>query len=198
MGNPTLQHICKAHKTLAQSQPCKRAAIANTRQTVCGATLNKPYKIISRKFALVKHNKSIQLKAAFLLTVFSLNIVIGFACSVGIDMGFNKHHHEEEKNIASASGHHHEEEITTDNNQISFTPVENCCNQKVIQLAQTDKAVPQADKLINPIFATAFIASFYNADVSYWQQQVPSIKHFVRSYHPPISDIRIAIQSFLI
>ena len=33
MGDRTLQHICKAHKTPTQSQPCKRAAIANTRQT---------------------------------------------------------------------------------------------------------------------------------------------------------------------
>ena len=38
MGNRTLQHICKAHKTPTQSQPCKRAAIANTRQTVFSAT----------------------------------------------------------------------------------------------------------------------------------------------------------------
>lgn len=38
MGNRTLQHICKAHKTPTQSQPCKRAAIANTRQPVFSAT----------------------------------------------------------------------------------------------------------------------------------------------------------------
>jgi hypothetical protein len=38
MGDRTLQHICKVHKTPTQSQPCKRAAIANTRQPVFSAT----------------------------------------------------------------------------------------------------------------------------------------------------------------
>ncbi len=40
---------------------------------------------------------SIQIKAAFLIGVFSLNTVIGFACAIGIDIGFNTaHHHDDE------------------------------------------------------------------------------------------------------
>ena len=35
----------------------------------------------------------IQLKAALLLLVFGLNTIIGFACAVGVDMGFNTSHH---------------------------------------------------------------------------------------------------------
>ena len=45
----------------------------------------------------MKRNISIQLKAALLLIVFSLNTVIGFACAMGVDMGFNTHHHDEEE-----------------------------------------------------------------------------------------------------
>ena len=41
----------------------------------------------------MKKNSSIQLKAAFLLIVFALNTVLGFACSMGLDMGYNKSHH---------------------------------------------------------------------------------------------------------
>ena len=37
---------------------------------------------------------SIQLKALFLLLVFSLNTVVGFACALGMDMGFNTSHHD--------------------------------------------------------------------------------------------------------
>lgn len=37
---------------------------------------------------------SIQLKAGFILLVFSLNTVVGFACAVGLDMGFNTSHHD--------------------------------------------------------------------------------------------------------
>ena len=57
----------------------------------------------------MKRNKSIQLKAAFLLIVFSLNTVIGFACAVGLDMGFNSHHHCQENAIKTEGNHHHDE-----------------------------------------------------------------------------------------
>ncbi|TAJ60626.1 MAG: hypothetical protein EPO58_05040 [Chitinophagaceae bacterium] len=40
----------------------------------------------------MKGKRSIQVKAAFLLTVFSLNTLVGFACSVGLRMGFNESH----------------------------------------------------------------------------------------------------------
>lgn len=41
-------------------------------------------------------SRSIQLKAAFLLVVFSLNTLVGFACAMGVDMGFNQPHHSKE------------------------------------------------------------------------------------------------------
>ena len=56
----------------------------------------------------MKRNISIQLKAAFLLLVFAFNTVVGFACAVGINMGFNApHHHDEEEAIETTVHHHH-------------------------------------------------------------------------------------------
>ena len=45
--------------------------------------------------SLMKKNISIQVKAAFLLFVFALNTAVGFACSIGMDMGFNATHHKD-------------------------------------------------------------------------------------------------------
>ena len=48
-----------------------------------------------------------QLKAALLLLVFSLNALIGFACSIGIDMNLMLHHHDAE--LADNVSHHHDD-----------------------------------------------------------------------------------------
>src|SRR5438309_677626 len=158
----------------------------------------------------MKKNTSIQLKAAFLLTIFTLNIVVGFACAIGIDMGFNTHHHQHEEGMeamehmhadgskhvhkAQAGSHHHDKA----DNQTSKDDTDNCCKDKVTRIAQADKAVPQGYSGIHPVFITAFLASFYNINLLPRTTVVKDIKQFVRSYHPPISDIRIAIQSFQI
>lgn len=156
----------------------------------------------------MNQNISIQIKAAFLIIVFSLNTMIGFACAIGIDMGFNKTHHEEEttedvvhihkdgkKHVHyNEAGKHHDE---TSNHHKAKDGKDNCCNDKVIKITQLDKFIPQSLSAINPVFFTIFISSFYNIDLLFTSQSV-SIKYFVRSHHPPIPDIRIAIQSFQI
>ena len=55
----------------------------------------------------MRQNKSIKLKAAFLLTVFALNTVVAFACSMGLNMGYNENHHNAEKVQPVASAHSH-------------------------------------------------------------------------------------------
>ena len=156
----------------------------------------------------MNQNISIQIKAAFLIIVFSLNTMVGFACAIGIDMGFNKTHHEEETTEAvvhihkdgkkhvhhNEAGKHHDE---TSNHHKAKDGKDNCCNDKVIKITQLDKFIPQSLSAINPVFFTTFISSFYNIDPLFTSQSV-SIKYFVRSHHPPIPDIRIAIQSFQI
>ena len=157
-------------------------------------------------FYILKYKNSIQLKAAFLLIIFGLNTAVGFACAIGIDMGFNiSHHHNEEATgfsvhiHADGKKHHHPDEANEHHNDKKDTSKkDDCCNDKAVKLLQTDKAVPQSHSLSSPIFSSAFISSYYNVGVLYPSPVITSIKYFVRSYHPPIPDIRIAIQSFQI
>ncbi|HEY5369498.1 MAG TPA: hypothetical protein VIJ75_10935 [Hanamia sp.] len=149
----------------------------------------------------MNQKRSIQFKAAFLLIAFSLNTVIGFACAVGLDMGFNSHHHKEsaievsENHHQNKSHHHGEADIHhhTANNE-----KDNCCNDGVMKFQKVDKAISSSLNIINPIFFTSFVTSFYNIDILSSNHRISEIKYFVRSHHPPIPDIRIAIQSFQI
>ena len=73
---------------------------------------------------------------------------------------------------------------------------ENCCNDKVIEFEQLAKSVGHPLHVVNPVFFTTYASHFFNIDVLFLSQGTPNIKYFVRSHHPPIPDIRIAIQSF--
>lgn len=163
------------------------------------------FRLIRLKFVFrkMKNFSSIQLKAALLLLVFSLNALIGFACSIGIDMNFNASHHHDAELADNVSHHHddnaghHHKEADTDHH--SKDAKDNCCKDKVVKIAQLDKSVPQSlNNIIQPVFFTAFVASFFDIDISFASKDIPSVKYFVRSHHPPIQDIRIAIQSFQI
>ena len=152
---------------------------------------------------------SIQLKAAFLIIVFSLNTIIGFACAIGINMGFNApHHHDEEateiQEHEHADGKHHHEGATKhheegdNDHQKSKDGKDDCCNDKVIKFNEIDKSFSHSlTTVVNPVFFTTFLALFKNTHIFY-TSNIISTRYFVRSYHPPIPDIRIEIQSFQI
>ncbi len=150
----------------------------------------------------MKGNISIRIKAYLLLIVFSINTVIGFACAMGVDMGFNAHHHENEEEATEVSVldheggkmHEHHDEATNHHHKRK----DDCCNEKVLKIFQTDKSVPQSNMLANHVFVTAFISSFCITDALYYHSEIPGIKYFFRGHHPPIPNIRIAIQSFQI
>ena len=163
---------------------------------------------------------SIKIKAAFLLIAFGLNTVVGFACSLGLDLGYNSDHHQ--KNLdkhetteavvhihADGKKHiHHEKKSkpdhsTTHHHEKKGNPYRekeeegNCCTDQVLKLEKTDKAIPQSLNIIHPAFQVCFFDVFYDVTLP-TNDIVKNIKQFVRSYHPPIPDIRIAIQSFQI
>ncbi len=159
----------------------------------------------------MKIKRSTQLKAAFLMIVFSFNTIIGFACAVGIDMGFNTpHHHDEEasealvhihadgkKHVHHAGANHHDEQDNDHHN--SKEDKDNCCNKKVIQFNDVDKSASHSlNANIAPPYFTTFITAFYITRILYFSSINTDIKYFVRSHHPPIPDIRIAIRSFQI
>ena len=155
-----------------------------------------------------------RIKALFLLSVFSLNTVVGFACSVGLDLGFNSnHHHNEESTEAVVHIHsdgkkHIHSEKKTDHKKSQNHDEDNdhhkskegkndCCNDQVLKFEQLDKSIPYSLNVIHPTFLIAFFDVFYDVALPP-SGTVKNIKQFVRSYHPPISNIRIAIQSFQI
>ncbi len=155
----------------------------------------------------MKINPTIQLKAAFLIIVFSLNTIIGFSCAVGMDIGFNSKHHQEEEALetmththTSGKSHHaakaHQEKTCCNHNPNGKK--DNCCNNEVLKFSQLDKSVPGTLNIAAPVFFIAFISSFYNIDLSVSAVKNANASFFSRSHHPPIPDIRIAIQSFQI
>ncbi len=169
----------------------------------------------------MKKIKSIQFKAAFLLIVFSFNTIIGFACAVGFNMSFNSNHHEEEvtkatvhvhangkkhdhnNEVKEAESHHHNNETNEHHvekvkNHDETSEKNNCCNDQVTKIIQQDKAIAPSISIISPVFFTALISSFYNIDILLSKGVDSHLKNFVRNHHPPIPDIRIAIQSFQI
>lgn len=147
----------------------------------------------------------IQIKAVFLLVVFSLNTMVGFACAIGVNMGFNKDHHPETVSRmhvhANGKKHHHPEKSASHHHQQpnkSEKQKGGCCKDIVTTFSQTDKSLPHLAPFVSPVFFSSFITSFYSTDISYSSPARKSVRYFVSDHHPPIPDIRIAIQSLQI
>ena len=66
---------------------------------------------------------TIKIKATLLITVFSLNTVLGFACSMGFDMGYNNSHHQEEATEISVHVHADGKKHVHNQKEKKITPV---------------------------------------------------------------------------
>ena len=163
--------------------------------------------------------KSIKFKAALLLTVFTVNTLVSFACSVGIDMGFNKGHHADEKKTKGHSHDHkhahgeasegkhsnktHSHAIAhKHSNDLASGDEKNqkqkdCCNEKSVELQKHDKS---ANHSSNPVIKVPvlvpFLAAFFGFEI---KAELSPVLHklFIPQYYPP-PDKRIIIQSFQI
>ena len=139
--------------------------------------------------------------AAFLLTVFSLNTVLGFACSMGVDMGYNTKHHEHGKQQAhSHNGSHRHHSHSHLSAQNSKEQKDDCCANGVTKFNKLDKSVVQCNPgLSAPFFLPAGTLSYILQDQNEYGINVHSTFQFVRRscFLNDIS-IRIAIQSFQI
>ena len=170
---------------------------------------------------------SIQFKAAFLLFVFSLSTIVGFACSVGLNMTIPDDHHKElashqqkshehgkpHEHDASADHHqnpasHHENPATHHSkqadhhkqvNNLQENTEDDCCKDEVAKFEKSDKRTPQSFNYnLQAPFVSVISSSLCHIDAIASYIHTPSNKFFVRNHHPPIADTRIAIQSFLI
>ena len=127
-----------------------------------------------------------------------MNTVIGFACSVGLKMGYNNHHHEEQANAASSHHQHQEQSKEHDHSQQPSNSKDDCCSNDITSFNLLDKSVTNTVNIDHPVFTSVFVASF-NTDWTLSKFFIPkNIRAFARPYHPPFPDIRVAIQSFQI
>lgn len=148
----------------------------------------------------MKGKLSISLKAAFLLVVFLLNTVIGFACAVSIH---NVTPHEEQQ--ASEPHKHHDHSKLTEvhhdltDHHTTKNHKDQCCKDEVTKLLKEAKVSPSKMSLsIQPTTFFAILPTYCKLDALASSLYQLNTKYFVRSYHPPIQDIRICIQSFQI
>lgn len=134
------------------------------------------------------------------MLVFSLNTLLGFACSLGLDMGYNTQHHEKEIVSSHSTQHHrqHKEGKEQHHSTSSNSSKADCCSKSVTSFNLLDKSISQQVAIVHQVFATAFVADYYYINLLQPHYVPKNIRAFAQSYHPPISDIRIAIQSFLI
>ena len=136
-----------------------------------------------------------------------MNTGIGFACALGVDMGFNsKHHHHDEEAIEvtvhvhkDGKKHLHEhEENKGRHHSHEGSEKGGCCNDEVIKFQSLDKNLSSNTNVAIslPVFI-AIIPNYHNIDI-FKYTQVPAQKNLLRFFHPPPPDIRILIQSFQI
>jgi len=139
------------------------------------------------------------------MLVFSLNTLLGFACSLDFNMGYNEHHHETELSVPPSptayhehgSDHEHQED-KKHRHPINESSKDDCCSNGVTFFSLLDKSVSEQVIIVHPVFATAFFNSYFHIGLLHPHYVPKNIRAFAQSYHPPIHDIRIAIQSFLI
>ena len=159
----------------------------------------------------MKSRTDIKIKALTILIVFSLNTVMGFACSLGIDMGYNSKHHHSQGNIGEQhagktvgtchtrgndegiSALQHDQGSDSSNDQ-------DCCTHGVLKFLKLDKNVSPiaTSDIIVPVLLLAFHFTYQIDLLEYLKSNANNNYYFTGTHHPPIPDIRIAIHSFLI
>lgn len=138
----------------------------------------------------MKIQRSIMLKAAFLIIVFFLNTVVGFACVLGADMGFNMmQNHQDVPHHAEKTGADHHDAGQKDN----------CCKDEVTKLTTADKEAQSVPSFSFQLSCLAVLpAPVYIQDsIIAIPANIPNT-YFARHCRAPIPDVRIAIQSFQI
>jgi len=149
--------------------------------------------------------------AIFLLAVFSLNTVLGFACSIGIDMGYNSSHHQHgslqssEKTHAHKSGIKHSQGTSHNpghkhtHGTTKSTP-DDCCANEITKFIQLDKSVVRTNlDMQAPTFVSTFNFIFFQPSLNENNFAHSSgLLPVRRSCSLYDTDIRIAIQSFQI
>lgn len=142
---------------------------------------------------------TIHVYSFFLTIVFSLNTLVSFACSVGIEMGYNnKHHYTPEKN---KEVHHcciKQESDSSGNPENENTGFDDCCTNSVISFQQMAKQVTlSAYDLATPFFTELHYPETILLSI---EKAIASVvkRTDLRTQQQPPPDIRVSIRSFQI
>jgi hypothetical protein len=145
-----------------------------------------------------------RIKAMFLLVVFSLNMLTGFACAVGVDMEYNVHHHKQskmdhatEKERQHWFGHYY---MATAANFGDASAKNDCCFNNAVKFMLLAKTIPTYNA--NPKFPAivlVFTSPFTFQSLVNPQFAIHSrFRSVQRSYFFTNMNIFLAIESFRI
>lgn len=131
-----------------------------------------------------------------------MNTVVGLACAIGIDMGFNTKHHNEDQKIetpmhehADGNKHdHHNRAHKQNNGEKKSNEKEGCCNDKVVKFQNVEKNLTPKTIIYSPAFIV-IVSTFLGIDLYSITKGLP-VKNKVRFFYPPPPDILISIQKF--
>lgn len=149
-------------------------------------------------------NKSLRFKAAFLLVVFGLNTVLGFACSIGIDMGYNSSHHGAHAGKAMGDTHKgHSKHTQSDAhakhkhaNTSTDSKKDDCCKGNVVKLQKTDKSFQQVKASVALPF---YVVPKNESQLRLFAVADPRLQADIAChFHPPPESLRISIGRFQI
>lgn len=138
-------------------------------------------------------NRSIKIKAFILLALLVFQTLGSFACSID--------HLPLENKADQHKAHHHTHTLTTgmDNPHKQHQGAQqDCCKDASAHLVKADKLIGQMLTLpLLPIFLIHAPAAY---SIAFLRDAPETAKpvYVLPDHHPPISDIRIAIQSFQI
>lgn len=144
------------------------------------------------------NNKGLYIKAMVLLTVFSMNTVMSFACSLS---SFVHSFHHSVSSSKQAGLHHHAHETADHHHGEEKMPVkgDECCSADLVKVEKADKSPGRSIQLPLPPLQGVFIG---HEDYTFYNHMAFGKDIFADAWRwrPPatIQDLRIVIQSFQI
>ena len=129
-----------------------------------------------------------------------MNTIAGFACSVGIDMGYNAKHHAASRSHNKANSHHRADKAVHHHGDSKENSNHNdCCSDQVTRFIQLDKSLAGGPDLQVPVFILPNIPHYALTEDAALFIAVNSKFQFVRrSCFLNNMDIQTAIRRFQI